>query len=425
MYGVKGDRIVAKNLGLFFLLFSTLFAEVFGEVERRRDQYLSTPGYFVAPAPYALPGIGTGLMVVGMANNIYGTQTDVLADVIEGDVSGYGFAIADWYLIERHLKFEMLHSRIDKASIQSYSSRGMDSEKDEYVLISVDEMEFTGLRATASFWDKMLEFYAMAYLASFQLDSIRDKNGDLILEASDIGVQDTKFYIIGMMADYTDDRLDPRKGVRFDTSLDYSPPNGNEGADFYQHNYNLTAYIPLGERSTWVFNYYRSDAIVLDQGETDYDALADQMGLDCTLVPNPAERRDCESVINNTLAANKYGTAVSLGGRSRLRSYTEGRFSGAHTQFYGSEFRWNLTDELTPFDIGFMKDIRTGVQVAFFYERGSVAETVDNLGKNERYSYGTGVRMVTASGLVYRLDGATGDEGFEVTVIINYPWEIF
>ena len=181
----------------------------------------------------------------------------------------------------------------------------------------------------------------------------------------------------------------------------------------------------MGKRSSWVFNYYRSDAHVLKEGETDYDLLADQMGLDCSVLTDPSKQHECESVIHNTLAANKYGTASSLGGRSRLRSYSEGRFSGAHTQFYGTEFRWNLTEEVTPFDIGFMKDIRTGVQAALFYERGSVAELIGDLGQNERYSMGCGVRMVTASGLVYRLDGATGDEGFEMTIIINYPWEIF
>ncbi|MEA3383693.1 MAG: hypothetical protein U9Q20_03330 [Campylobacterota bacterium] len=72
-----------------------------------------------------------------------------------------------------------------------------------------------------------------------------------------------------------------------------------------------------------------------------------------------------------------------------------------------------------------MRDIRTTVQTAFFYERGSVAESVSNLGSNEKSSYGMGIRMVTGSGLVYRLDMATGDEDYIVTLIINYPWEIF
>lgn len=425
MLGYEKGQVVARQTVIFLLFFSFAWAEVVGKIERRRDQYLSEPGYFVAPAPYSIPGIGTGLMVVGIANNIYDSQTDVLGYGINGDVSGYGFAVTDWYLIDKHLKLEMVHTKFDKASFQSYSSRGMESDKNEYVLVSVEETEFSGFRATASFWDKMLEFYSMAYLTSYGIDSIRDKEGDLILEASDMGRQHSKFYILGFMADYTDDRLDPRRGVRFDTSVDYSPPNGNDGADFYQHNYNFTAYIPLGKRSSWVFNYYRSDANVLKRGETDYDTLASQMGLDCTALTDLSQKQECESVINNTIAANKYGTATSLGGRSRLRSYPEGRFSGAHTQFYGTEFRWNITEETTPFDIGFMKDVRTGIQVAFFYERGSVAERIGELNQNERYSYGTGVRMVTASGLVYRLDGATGDEGFEMTVIINYPWEIF
>lgn len=41
-----------------------------------------------------------------------------------------------------------------------------------------------------------------------------------------------------------------------------------------------------------------------------------------------------------------------------------------------------------------------------------------------RQSYGAGVRMVTASGLVYRLDFATGDEGFQPSVFFQYPWEL-
>jgi len=72
-----------------------------------------------------------------------------------------------------------------------------------------------------------------------------------------------------------------------------------------------------------------------------------------------------------------------------------------------------------------MKDIRTSVQSSLFYEKGSVAEKSNDLGKNEKQSYGTGLRMITGSGLVYRFDMAWGYEGYEYTMIINYPWEIF
>ncbi len=130
-------------------------------------------------------------------------------------------------------------------------------------------------------------------------------------------------------------------------------------------------------------------------------------------------------MIYNQILANKNGTSTTLGGRTRLRSYPEMRFSGAHSEFFGSELRWNWTEESTPFDLFFMKDIRTSVQSALFYEKGSVAESVSDLGKNEKKSYGGGLRVVTGAGLVYRLDIAYGDEGYQYTMILNYPWELF
>ncbi|MCZ6749217.1 MAG: hypothetical protein O7D96_07980, partial [SAR324 cluster bacterium] len=104
------------------------------------------------------------------------------------------------------------------------------------------------------------------------------------------------------------------------------------------------------------------------------------------------------------------------------RSYPQDRFQGAHTAFYGAEFRWNLTDELTPFDYLFWKDVRTGIQLAFFGETGTVAESRGKLWDESRESYGMGLRLITGSGSVYRADYATGDEGGELTVFFFYPW---
>jgi outer membrane protein assembly factor BamA len=98
---------------------------------------------------------------------------------------------------------------------------------------------------------------------------------------------------------------------------------------------------------------------------------------------------------------------------------------GAHTVFYGTEVRWTLTEEARPFDIFIAKDIRTVLQVALFYEMGSVADKRQDLGDVYRSSYGAGFRMVTASGIVLRADVASGREGIETTIIIGYPWESF
>ena len=105
-----------------------------------------------------------------------------------------------------------------------------------------------------------------------------------------------------------------------------------------------------------------------------------------------------------------------------MRSYPDGRFTGAHSQYIASEIRWNVSEEVRPFNFGIWKDIATGFEVAFFYETGSVSETIADLGKNSRSSYGSGFRLVSASGYIYRADYATGDEGEELTIIFSYPW---
>jgi len=155
-------------------------------------------------------------------------------------------------------------------------------------------------------------------------------------------------------------------------------------------------------------------------------AVEKQQGLDCNDPGLRAEQQsDCRLVIANIVAGNTYGTATGLGGTSRLRAYPNDRYSGAHTLLYGTEVRWTLTEEARPFDIFIAKDIRTLLQVAAFYELGTVADLREDLGDLYRPSYGAGFRMVTASGIVFRADFAFGREGMETTVILGYPWESF
>lgn len=407
-------------LAIFFISSSFSF-----EIERRKDQYSYTPGYLLAPAPYSIPGIGEGLFLLGMATNIQNTQTDFFADIITGDVRGYGIGVMDYHPIDKYLKIDIFNEGLSKATIQSYSTRGMDSSKDDFVYIGIDKLQFLGLRTTLSFYEKMVELYLMGYKNEYSIDNLKDKDNNIFFDSTDNKIQNSTIYTAGFNIDYTDDKIDPRVGVRFDYSIDYSKHKNSDDIDFYISNYNITGYIPIGDYSTWAFNYFRSDANVIKKGDTDVDSVSSSLGLDCSILTDIKDKIDCQNVVNNQIIANSNGTATSLGGRTRLRSYVEGRFQGAHSEFYGTEFRWNWRNDSTPFDIWFMRDIRTTVQTAFFYERGSVAESVSNLGSNEKSSYGMGIRMVTGSGLVYRLDMATGDEDYIVTLIINYPWEIF
>ncbi|MCV6609005.1 MAG: hypothetical protein OIF32_12400 [Campylobacterales bacterium] len=410
-----------KHLLIYILLSSVLLAETIGDNERRRSQEHKFPGYFLVPFPYSLPGIGKGLGIVGISNNIKQTQTDLLATAFIGDVEGGGGGIKDFYLFDKRLKAEFFYQFFNKAQFQNYNKRGMDTKKNDYFILSVDKMEFLATRLTLSYYERMLEFYILNYYNRFKLGNITDIDGNIETK-SDGNYASSSIYTSGFIFDYTDDRTDPRGGIRFETSVNYTPKKSKEKSKYYVWDRSVTGYIPVGRQSTIAVNYFRSDSILQEKGETDFYKVAEDISVKNCI---QGSGKSCEDYVNNQIAENRYGTASSIGGRSRLRAYTEKRFFGAHTEFYGAEFRWNMTEEKSLFDLWFMKDMRTNVQTAFFYEVGSVADDIKDLGKTTRDSYGMGLRMLTGSGLVYRLDMATADEGSEVTMIINYPWEIF
>jgi hypothetical protein len=394
--------------------------------ERRRDQFPKDYSYAAFPYPYRLPGIGSGLSLAAGATNIADTYTDAYGILFMGDVKGGAIGVGDIHFIPRTLILDLGTSTVSKAAFQSYSQRGMNTGKDDFQLVEVADLDYYGGRMTATFFDRRFELYGAWYQGASRLKSIRDKDGNLIIDAQDAPREKGHTTLLGFRIDATDDYVDPRRGLRFDTTRSQSPPRGS-GPDYYVMDYNTTGYIPLGKRSTLALNLLYSDAHVRRQGETDPAALQALLGLDCadpTLTP--AEQQSCNEVIATTIAHNTYGTATSLGGFSRLRSYPQGRFSGAHTLFLGTEFRWNLTDERTPFDIFVMKGVRTSIQVAFFYETGVTSDTRGDLYErgNMRDSYGAGFRIVTASGLVFRGDVAHGKEGINTAIFIGYPWEL-
>jgi hypothetical protein len=419
------------TLCLIITLIPTAYADgdtsnsIFSDIpDRRKEQFQSSPGYAVFPYPYSLPGIGEGISLVGGVMNFANTYTDAYGLIFGGDVKGIAAGVGDYHILPRRLILDFGYSALSKAVIQSYSERGMDTDKNDYRLLEINDTEYFGGRMTATFFDRRFEVYGAWYEGAAQLGSIRDKDGNIIIEAQNADRERSRTTLIGTRFDLTDDYADPRRGIRFDITRS-SSPSRDSGPDFYVMDYNMTAYLPIGKRSTWAFNFLRSDAVVTRKGETDPAILQNQYGINCSDPSLTAqEQQYCFEVVNNNIANNTYGTATSLGGFSRLRSYSQGRYSGAHTQFYGTEIRWNLTDEAKPFDIFIMKDIRTAIQLAAFYELGSTADHLGNVGDIWRESYGIGFRMVTASGVVFRGDLANGHEGYTQQIFIGYPWEI-
>jgi outer membrane protein assembly factor BamA len=379
--------------------------------------------------PYSIPGVGEGIGAIGIAMNVAGSATDFFGFVLAGGLKGEGAGVTDIHLIRQRLILDLTGIQFGKSTITSYQQRGMNTDKHDFSYLQFNNYGFAGGRLTATFLDRRFEVYGGGYKIGSELDMIMDQNKNTILEIQDPQTWRTNVYGLGVRGDLTDDYYDPRRGVRLDVSRWWSPPASTNDPDFFRIEYNAAAYFPLGKHSTWVFNYFRSDAHVVRKGETNPDAIKIQQGLNCSAITDPIQQADCnkkvDNVVDNIIAANTYGTATGLGGTSHLRSYPDNRYSGAHTVFYGTEIRWTLTEEARPFDIFLAKDVRTVLQAAAFYEMGSVADVRADLGDTYRASYGAGFRMVTASGIVLRADVATGREGIETTIILGYPWESF
>ena len=418
---------MARQLGvaaiLIFMTTAWAFAADANIVpDRRKPQFQYDPGYYVFPMPYSIPGVGDGVGVVGMALNMGGSATDLYGFALAGGLGGAGIGVADIHLVPQTLILDFTAINFNKSTVTNYGQRGMDTDKYDYSYLQFGNYHFAGARLTSTFFERRFEVYGGGYKIGSELDNILDQDKNTILEVQDPPAWRTNVWGVGVRADLTDDYSDPRRGFRMDVSRWWSPPPGSSYPDFYRIEYNVTAYLPLGKRSTWLFNYFRSDAHVVRQGETDRSVIEQEQGLNCSTSTDPQR---CNEVIDTIIAQNTYGTASSLGGESRLRSYPVDRFSGAHTIFYGTEVRWTLTEEARPFDIFIAKDVRTVLQLAAFYETGSVSDTRDRLGDVFRSSYGAGFRVVTMSGIVLRADVASGREGIETTVIFGYPWESF
>lgn len=394
--------------------------------ERRKEQRQTTPGHILTPAAANIPGIGFTYGILGSYFNIAGSETDVLAFRFWGDLSGVGLGVLDVPLGTDLLTLNVFGNDFDRAAIESHR-RGIDSDPEDRKLIELKSFSVLygqlNLRLFERRWQLL---YGMNQQKS-KLAAIRDKDGGLISEGSGDSVQSVN-RSIGTFIDLADDRSDPRKGGQLEIYRYDKPSTDAKEADFYTMEYNGLGYVPIGQFSTWVFNLYRADAVVTRPGETDAAKVKENLGFRCDELTGAAAdecRRVEDEFVDEQLSANRHGTGASLGGTQRLRSYVTNRYYAAHALAAGTEFRWNLTEEFTPFNIFIASGVRTGVQLAFFAEGGTVSDLVEDLTKDWRYSYGSGVRFILASGFVVRLDLASGSEGTQPTLIFQYPWSVF
>lgn len=353
---------------LFFSFIGSLSADWYPE--RRRDQFPKEDAYLVVPLPYSYPGIGEGLFLLGNASNIFDTTADALLVEITGDASGRVAQFDEVPLLDDELFLSIQIRDINRAAVNQYAIRGMgDSDGTDYTLLDVNQADQAVFRLDYTLYDRRLNYFISRSEDESALNAIRDPDGNLIQQLdSSYSIQNTSD-LFGFSFDFTDDYLDPRNGIRFGLSyLDHPANDSNTDPDFYVINYNFLYYLNLREFDTLVVNYFQSDAHVRTIGNINETDIRNELGLNCGADPTCLQTE--QKLVNNIVDARTYGSAMSLGGLERLRSYPQGRFSGAHSAFLGAEYRWNLTEEATPFNYFFWKDVRTGKQIAFFCRSG-------------------------------------------------------
>ena len=393
-------------------------------VERRRDQFGKDFGYFLYPLVSTIPGLGTAQGAGATVLNIGGTDTDFTGFKIGGDFAAGGYALLDLHAVPRRLIFDVGYYDFEVAPVAYH--RGIRSSKDDVIHPHV-EGAYAVAQATVSFHDRLFEVYVRELRGAVRMLSVLDKDGNEFA-AIDTNKRDARTHTVGAVLDDTDDRLDPRKGVRVEVAAKIPVIDDPNLSRYYITDVNVTGYVPFRQWDTLALNLFHSDAHVTRQASTDFAELQQKIGLGCGSLPPGPEQDRClateAAFITERIAENRYGSATSLGGTQRLRSFDGGRFYAGHAFFYGLEYRLNLTDERTPFDIYIAKGIRTGIQAAFFVERGTVLDEWKDHWKGHKMSYGAGLRLVL-SGVVIRVDVSRGDEGGSFLLFINYPWSMF
>lgn len=423
MYLYTGKAVQFVCLVIIALMTGTP-ANAFDIPDRRRDQFGHDFGYYLYPIVGDIPGLGTAAGAGATVINMADSDTDFTAFKIDGDFSASGYALLNYHAIDKRLILDAGYYDYDVAPV-SYR-RGIDSDPDDFILPRANGSYLIG-QATLTFDQRRVEVYYRIFSGTQQVTEVRDKDG-VAFSSVDNTVYDAVNQAIGLSLDYTDDNLDPRKGLRFETVANLPKINDTLSSKYFTIDYNFTGYIPFRKIDTLVFNFFLSNAYVTDEGETDFDTLQALDGLNCSSIPAGPEHDSClateEKFINERIQSNEHGTATSLGGTQRLRSFDNGRYYAGNSLHYGLEYRWNLTDARTAFDWKIAKGVRTGLQLAAFYESGTVNDDSSKLFSNHRHSYGLGFRVVL-EGLIIRADYGKGEEGNTFQLFLDYPWSLF
>ena len=285
-----------------------------------------------------------------------------------------------------------------------------------YYLLATS-VEASGGELSVNILDNQLEAYYAYSDAAVKPYGLVDPNGTFY-NAQNAGIiESPRGYRYGLYVDDTDNRRDPRIGYRFQYEIWGQPSSRAGNSEYYQEDYNLTGYIPViaENKGVLVLNQFFGSSTVIKKGTIDQSQY----------VCNNSARPGCQAILNELYARQvaeaENGKATSLGGTNRLRGYRTNRFYDSYTNFRGVEFRWYVHEAQNAFNYILEKGTFAGLQLAFFYEEGTVSPDKGSLWKNMRSSYGAGTRFLFNT-IIVRIDRGYGKEGGQTTFFVGYPF---
>lgn len=398
---------------------STTYAIIFD----RRDRPPAEFSYFLYPIAGSIPGVqdfyGLGLT----AASIGGSEMDVTAvrlngptEYFDGDFQIDIVTVLDIPLFTERLTFSYFYTSISNGGWPE-GERGINSDPDSKYVLLATGVYAGGGELSLNLMDNQFEIYYGTVDANVTPYGVVDPNGTFYnAEETDLAKTPTA-YRYGLYWDDTDDRRDPRLGYRVQYEKTGVPSSRGEVSAFFQEDYNLTAFIPVLSdlKGVLVLNQFFSAATVTERGTVKKDRYTCGAGA-------PA---GCQAMLDQLyerqLAEANNGKATSLGGTQRLRGYRTNRFFDTYTNFRGVEFRWYIAEIKESFNFVVEKGILTGLQLATFYEEGTVSPNRAEIWNNFKQSYGLGFRALFNT-IVFRADQGFSNEGSETSVYVGYSF---
>ena len=243
------------SLLLLSLIFLAQSVMAFDIVERRRDQFGKEFSYYLFPYASTIPGLGKAVGGGGTVLNMFDTDADLLGITLKGDFDATVLTLLDLHLIEKRLIFDVGYTDFTVAPTY-YQDRGIDSNKDEYIRPTVEGNALVG-QLTLSFMQRQVESYVRYSTGKSRTLKVLDK------DENEFGVIDTTEHdqgatTLGASLDFTDDKLDPRTGLRIEFAGQRFRNNNVLRSDYFVMDYNLTGYVPFRRWDTLVLNMFSS-----------------------------------------------------------------------------------------------------------------------------------------------------------------------